>query len=102
MGTIFASWHNEAYLARAWALAKIHKSDGIPSAIVITALHLANRAPISKYSWSRSLKPSKPSVIFSPENPDKFLAPVSTFIPGITPLSCKTFTRGVFSLVSRY
>ena len=75
----------------------MHKSDGIPSLIVITALHLANRAPISKYSCSRSLNPSNPSVIFSPGNDDKSLAPVSTLMPGITSLSFNNFTNGVLS-----
>ena len=45
----------------------MHKSLGIESSIVITALHFANLAPKLKYSISLSLKPSKPSVIFSLE-----------------------------------
>src|SRR6266516_2339262 len=40
--------------------------EGIPSPIVITARHLAKRAPNCRYSTSRSRSPPSPSVIFSP------------------------------------
>ena len=78
----------------------MHKSLGIESSIVITALHFANLAPKLKYSISLSLKPSKPSVIFSLELNAKSLAPVSTFIPGKEPEFAMTSTRGCPFLLS--
>ena len=39
--------------------------EGRPSAIFMTARHLVNLAPRSKYSAHLSLSPSKPPVIFS-------------------------------------
>ena len=58
---------------------------GIPSPIVITARHLAKRAPRSRYSSSRSRRPSSPSVTVSPGAPASGFAPVSTLIPGMIP-----------------
>ena len=72
---------------------------GIPSPIVITARHLAKRAPSSRYSCSRSRRPSSPSVTFSPGAPARSFAPVSTLIPGMIPLSASSFANGVPSAV---
>ena len=47
------------------AFASRQPSLGMPSPIVMTARHLAKRAPIFTYSASRSRSPSSPSVIFS-------------------------------------
>ena len=41
---------------------------------------------MEKYSLQRTLKPSRPSVIFSPLLFAKSFAPVSTLIPGCTPM----------------
>src|SRR3954465_5287360 len=41
----------------------------MPSPMVITARHLQKRVPISEYSASRSRRPSRPSVTFSPGAP---------------------------------
>ena len=67
----------------------------MPSPIVITARHLAKRAPRLLYSSSRSRRPSRPSVTFSFGAPARSLAPVSTLIPGMIPLSASSFANGV-------
>ena len=46
MGTISLAWHNAAYRARAWALVLMQYPLGLSSVILMTARHLANRAPI--------------------------------------------------------
>ena len=86
MGTSPCSWQIEAYLARACAFVEMLASLGIFCPILITALHLANLAPIEKYPAHLSLSPSRPSVIFSPGWLARSLAPVSTLMPGYMPL----------------
>src|SRR5438552_14767954 len=71
----------------------MHVRVGIPSPIVMTARHLAKRAPSLRYSVTRSRSPSKPSVIFSPGKLAIALAPLSTLIPGTIPCCSSTSTK---------
>ena len=71
----------------------------MPSPIAITARHFAKRAPIERYSESRSLRPSRPSVTVSPGAPARGFAPLSTLMPGMTPFSLSSFTKGLPSAV---
>ena len=64
---------------------------GNESVMRITARHLANRAPMAAYSFSRSRSPSSPSVTVSSGDPASVLAPLSTLIPGMIP--CSTAPR---------
>ena len=65
-----------------------------PAPMSITARHLANRAPSSGYSSSRSRRPSRPSVIVSPGKPASAFAPASTLMPGIMPCWARYFGNG--------
>ncbi len=67
----------------------------MPGPIVITARHFANRAPSSWYSASLARRPSRPSVTFSPGALARSVAPMSTLIPGMTPLLSSRFGNGV-------
>ena len=67
----------------------------MPSPIEMTARHFANLAPSSRYSFSRSRSPSRPSVIVSSGALASGFAPRSTLIPGMTP--CCSSTRGTAS-----
>ena len=51
----------------------------------ITARHLANRAPIARYSSRRPRSPSSPSVMRSSGKPASGFAPRSTLMPGMIP-----------------
>ncbi len=63
----------------------MHAVEGIASPIVITARHLAKRAPSLKYSSMRLARPSSPSVTFSPGCSAMSWAPASTLMPGMMP-----------------
>src|SRR5437773_3214061 len=71
----------------------MHLDVGILSPMLITARHLANRAPNCRYSASRSRSPSRPSVTFSPGKFAIALAPLSTLIPGMIPCSSSASTK---------
>ena len=58
--------------------------------MVITARHLAKRAPSLKYSSRRFGRPSRPSVTFSPGCSGRFFAPASTLMPGMIPFFAGT------------
>ena len=60
----------------------------------IVARHLANRAPSSRYSASRSRSPSSPSVTVSPGNSASGFAPVSTLMPGMMPSAASSSGNG--------
>ncbi len=94
MGTSPASWQSAAYRASACAFALMHARVGMPEPMVITARHFAKRAPRLAYSFSRSRRPSRPSVTFSPGNPASAFAPVSTLMPGMMPRSARSFGNG--------
>ena len=102
MGTIPASWQSAAYLAMAWAFARMQPSVGSPfaSSTPITARHLANRAPSSRYSARRLPRPSSPSVTFSPGNSARSFAPASTLMPGMIPCFSSTSVNRVPSAVA--
>jgi len=68
---------------------------GRPGPMVMTARHLANRAPRSRYSARRSRSPSSPSVMSSPEVPARGVVPLSTLMPGRIPCPDKTCPSGV-------
>ena len=74
--------------------------DGNSSVIFITARHLVNLAPNSKYSAHRSFSPSKPPVIFSSGEESRGLIPLSTLIPGRAPCSEITSLKGVPSFAA--
>ena len=57
MGTSPASWHSAAYRARDCVFASMQPRLGMPSATVMTARHLAKRAPICAYSARRVSQP---------------------------------------------
>ncbi len=59
------------------------------------ARHLANRAPSSAYSASRSRSPSRPSVTVSPSASASGFAPMSTLMPGMIPFAVSTSRSGV-------
>ena len=61
----------------------------------IIPLHFVNSAPNFLYSSNLLLRPSSPSVNFSPESLSNGIAPLSTFIPGIIPFSDKYFGKGI-------
>ena len=67
-------------------ITSIHLSVGMPSPILITALHLVNLAPIDAYSFNLSSKPSKPTVTVSPGQ-SSIGSPLSTLMPGSAPCS---------------
>ncbi len=73
----------------------MHAIVGMPSPIVMTARHLAKRAPSPAYSASLSRRPSRPSVTFSPGKPAMGLAPLSTLMPGTIPLPERSLGKGV-------
>src|SRR5215475_9601204 len=71
----------------------MHVRVGIPCPIVMTARHLAKRAPSFRYSVNRSRSPSKPSVILSTGKFAMALAPLSTLIPGTIRCWSSTSTK---------
>ena len=95
IGTIPASWQSAAYRASACAFVQTQYSLGVSAAIEYVARHLAKRAPSSRYSASRSRRPSSPSVIVSSAVSASGLAPLSTLIPGMTPFDSSSFGNGV-------
>ena len=74
--------------------------EGKLSEIFITARHLVNLAPRSKYSAHLSLSPSKPPVIFSSGEESSGLIPLSTLMPGNAPCSEIISFKGVPSFAS--
>src|SRR5712671_4367064 len=62
--------------------------------MVMTARHLAKRAPSLKYSSSRPRRPSSPSVTFSPGQSARSWMPLSTLIPGMMPLPARNSGNG--------
>ena len=67
--------------------------------MVITARHLAKRAPSLKYSSRRLGRPSRPSVTFSPGQSGRSFAPASTLMPGMMPFFARYSRNGTPSLV---
>ena len=67
----------------------------MPSPIVITARHFAKRAPSSRYSSSRSRRPSRPSVTFSLGRAGERLRALVDLDPGDDPLLVEDFGNGV-------
>ena len=63
----------------------MHLSEGIPSPILITALHFVNFAPMDEYSFNLSSRPSNPIVTVSPGQSSIGCNPLSTLIPGRAP-----------------
>ena len=63
--------------------------------MVITARHLAKRAPSAAYSASRSRSPSSPSVTSSPGAPASGFVPRSTLMPGRMPWRASSCGKGV-------
>ena len=94
-----ASWLNAAKSASARAFTSMHVRVGRCSPIAITARHLVNRAPNSRYSMSRSRRPSSPSVIFSPAKAARGVVCLSTLMPGMTPCFASTSAMGLPSVV---
>ena len=86
---------NAHALAKACAFTWIAYPDVISSPILITARHLANFAPKSRYSATLSRRPSSPSVTISFSEPANGLAPASTLMPAITPRFSNKSTKGV-------
>jgi hypothetical protein len=72
----------------------------MPAPMSITARHLANLAPRSRYSTSRSRKPSRPSVMTSPGQKGRGFVPLSTLMPGNAPAFSMIVTSGVPSAAS--
>ncbi len=70
-------------------------SLGMLFPIVMTARHFVKRAPSSRYSSSRARRPSRPSVTVSSSASASGFAPLSTLIPGMTPLDSSSFGNGV-------
>src|SRR2546423_1005689 len=77
----------------------MHAHVGMFSPMVITARHLAKRAPSWKYSCRRLRNPSRPSVTFSPGCSAMSCAPPSTLMPGMMPFFFMCSAKGVPSRV---
>ena len=71
----------------------------MPLSIFITARHLVKRAPRVKYSVSRAVSPSNPSVTFSPGKFSRSTVPLSTLMPGIIPSFERSSGNGTPSYV---
>ena len=71
----------------------MHLRVGILSPMLMTARHLAKRAPNCRYSASRLRSPSRPSVIFSPGKFAIGFAPLSTLMPGMIPCCSNASTK---------
>ena len=85
----FAKWR-----ASACALLAIACGVGMPAPTLITARHLAKRAPNCLYSPSRCARPSKPCVTVSPGNSGSSTVPLSTLMPGTMPCAFNTSGKG--------
>src|SRR5258706_10336632 len=79
----------------------MHAQEGMSLSlpIVMTARHLAKRAPSLKYSSRRLRRPSSPSLTFSPGLSAMSCAPPSTLIPGMRPFALRYSAKGFPSFV---